>query len=600
MESCFDVRRRMTNIHLIITVVVLSVSLFSPIVLGASNLLLNGSFELPVDADGLPPGWNVFAGEIGKQMWIQGGQGFDGSRAFVVDSGGSGNAGIRSLPIPAHSGEIFDASVMVYPSVGNRPALHLEYLNEDYERVASKSVSAPPSGKWERLRVSLEAPKDRKWVSVILFASAAFNPGRSVFDQATLSRGLPYVVNLTTDKPEALYGVDEDVTFIIQVQRGGVPVDDPTVEWLVTNDGPEWIGFGISRPVNGEVRVTQRLDRPGFLRMEVTVSGSGGRVVAQVGAGVDPHLIKPSMPPPDDFDDFWNEKKAALAAIPVDAQLTPVNPGTTGIELFDVRVDSLGAPVSGYMARPSNAKEGSLPAILTLHGAGYVSASKNKVIDWAQEGLLALDINAHGIPNGQSASFYTKLGDSELYRYWWQGRESRETFYFLGMFLRVVRAIDFLTAQPEWDGKTLILYGTSQGGAQAMAGAGLDERVSFFVAGVPGMADLTGMVVGRPMGWPNMSDISGMPSPHADAIVETLRYFDGMNFMTRTKADGFFTVGFVDSTCRPTTVYAAYNALHNDKDIYNDIFAGHENTPEAIRYMREAVHRHILKMNKEN
>ncbi len=35
----------------------------------------------------------------------------------------------------------------------------------------------------------------------------------------------------------------------------------------------------------------------------------------------------------------------------------------------------------------------------------------------------------------------------------------------------MIRAIDFLTAQPEWDGRTVIVYGSSQGGFQALAAA---------------------------------------------------------------------------------------------------------------------------------
>lgn len=80
-----------------------------------------------------------------------------------------------------------------------------------------------------------------------------------------------------------------------------------------------------------------------------------------------------------------------------------------------------------------------------------------------------------------------ELSRGELKDYRNAGHEDRETCYFKGMFLRLVRAIDFLTSQPEWDGKTLIVYGSSQGGYQAIVAAGLDSRVSYFCAGVPRM-----------------------------------------------------------------------------------------------------------------
>jgi cephalosporin-C deacetylase len=46
-----------------------------------------------------------------------------------------------------------------------------------------------------------------------------------------------------------------------------------------------------------------------------------------------------------------------------------------------------------------------------------------------------------------------------------------------------IRAIDVLTEQPEWDGRTVAVFGISQGGFQAIAAAGLDPRVTFFAAG---------------------------------------------------------------------------------------------------------------------
>jgi cephalosporin-C deacetylase-like acetyl esterase len=222
-----------------------------------------------------------------------------------------------------------------------------------------------------------------------------------------------------------------------------------------------------------------------------------------------------------------------------------------------------GAPVSGYLARPKGAAAKSLPVLLTVHGAGVVSS--NKQVDEAAKGLLALDINAHGILNGQPKAYYEDLAKGQLNDYPNRGRESRETYYFLGMYLRLIRAMDFLTAQPEWNGKELIVYGTSQGGGQSIVAAGLDARVTAFAANVPAMCEHTSRVCG----WPRLipRDAAGVPDPR---VLETARYFDAMNFATRTKADAVFSVGFVDDVCRPTSVYAAYNNVPGRKRIINE------------------------------
>ena len=204
-----------------------------------------------------------------------------------------------------------------------------------------------------------------------------------------------------------------------------------------------------------------------------------------------------------------------------------------------------------------------------------------------------MDINAHGIPNGKPEQFYKDLEKGALKDYRYAGRESRDTCYFLGMFLRAVRAIDFLTAQPEWDGKTVVVYGSSQGGFQAFAAAGLDQRVSFLAAGVPAGCDHTGAVAGRVNGWPKLvpNGVDGKPDAK---VLQAARYFDNVNFAARTRAKGaFVTVGFIDATCPPTLVYAAYNRLPIPKEIYNDLPTGHANSPEATRARNKAVFNYL-------
>ena len=71
---------------------------------------------------------------------------------------------------------------------------------------------------------------------------------------------------------------------------------------------------------------------------------------------------------------------------------------------------------------------------------------------WAAEGVLCLNLNAHGVENGREAAYYTELADSGAYSVH-NGRGSRDTSYFRGMCLRLVRAVDVLAAQPEWDGQ---------------------------------------------------------------------------------------------------------------------------------------------------
>ncbi|OQW95092.1 MAG: acetylxylan esterase, partial [Verrucomicrobia bacterium A1] len=107
--------------------------------------------------------------------------------------------------------------------------------------------------------------------------------------------------------------------------------------------------------------------------------------------------------------------------------------------------------------------------------------------------------------------------------------------------------------------------------------------------GVPAGCDHTGFKVGRINGWPKFIATGEDPPPN---VVEAVRYFDAVNFAARAKAPGIVTVGFIDTTCPPTGVYAAYNALSGRKQIFDDIPTGHANSPEAMKAMREAILAH--------
>jgi len=399
-------------------------------------------------------------------------------------------------------------------------------------------------------------------------------------------------VKVATDRPDAIYKCGEDAQFTVQVLHDGQPAQ-ASFQWQISLDGDKSLGQGES--MTGTF-IPGTLKEPGILRLTVTVRSEGQKAVtASAAAAFDPLEIRASLPVPDDFDEFWTSQKQKLARVPLSARQSPVKSPGADVECFDVQIDCGGdQPVSGYFARPVRAQPGSLPAVLYVHGAGVRSSQLQSAYGEARRGRLALDINAHGIPNGQSSEFYEELNQGRLKGYRHAGRESRDTCYFLGMFVRLMRAMDFLCAQPEWDGEILIVRGGSQGGGQALAAAGLDARVTAIYAGVPALCDHSGNAVGRVAGWPKLVPRrdDGQPDP---AILGVARYFDGMNFATRTRADAIVSVGLIDSTCPPTTVYAAYNGLGGEKKLIVGPLSGHEGPPGAGPVIDEFLNAHIAR-----
>jgi cephalosporin-C deacetylase-like acetyl esterase len=112
-------------------------------------------------------------------------------------------------------------------------------------------------------------------------------------------------------------------------------------------------------------------------------------------------------------------------------------------------------------------------------------------------------------------------------------------------------------------------------------------------AGVPAICDHPGKVVGRINGWPKLvPDKDGKPDPQ---ILQVARYFDCMNFATRARAEAILSVGFIDGTCPPSSVYAAYNNLPGKKQIVNKPLMTHASPPDVRDAFAKAISEYLAR-----
>ena len=155
------------------------------------------------------------------------------------------------------------------------------------------------------------------------------------------------------------------------------------------------------------------------------------------------------------------------------------------------------------------------------------------------------------------------------------GNTDRETSYFLNMYLRDSRALDYLMSRPDWDGKTIVLMGGSMGGQQSLALAGLrPEKIGAVLVCVPAGADTNGNLHGRKAGYPNW------PSDNPD-VMKTALYFDTVNFASRIKAPVFAGMGFIDTISPPAGVWTMINQVPGSVEVLPMIESEHDNlTPE--------------------
>ena len=116
---------------------------------------------------------------------------------------------------------------------------------------------------------------------------------------------------------------------------------------------------------SGAATIETRLDEPAMLYAEVKPP-TGPAI--HLGAAIAPAGFQPSVARPADFDSFWDDKLQYLAAIPINPSLAPTPANKEGVELYTVKLDSLGSHVQGYLARPAN--EGKFPALVIYQYAG--------------------------------------------------------------------------------------------------------------------------------------------------------------------------------------------------------------------------------------
>ena len=281
---------------------------------------------------------------------------------------------------------------------------------------------------------------------------------------------------------------------------------------------------------------------------------SGGR-----GVMIDPQNIPASSARPADFDEFWNSRRALLDTVPIrELERREVgNDPQSRLAVYDVKVSCPGSrPVSGILTMPRNAPDRSLPAFVFFQGAGVSTA-----VSYGGFGPHAMTfmVNAHGIDNLRERSYYQELANGSLRNYAHFNKNDREKIYFHDMFLRVMRALEYVKSLPQWNGQILIVRGGSQGGAQAIVAAAMDPQVTLLIAEVPAMSDHNGFKhrIPRRCGWPTFY---GFDASDQD-VVRTASYYDMVNFASRIRCEAYITTGLTDLVCPPNGVACVFNVL---------------------------------------
>lgn len=386
-------------------------------------------------------------------------------------------------------------------------------------------------------------------------------------------------ISVSPDHQDWTYKLGEKVEFVVSVTQSGRPVEMENVRYFIKEEKMEPIKEGSLQLKDGSATIAaDGMKTPGFLRCEVFATVDGKEYRGLGTAAFEPEMIKPTVKMPSDFEEFWSKGKAELAEVPMDPKMIHIPERSTElVDVYHVNFQNIkNSRIYGVLTVPKG--EGKFPAILQVPGAGIRPYAGD--LGKAAKGAIVLQIGIHGIPIDMPAEMYTNLSSGALNGYWNFNLSDKDLYYYKRVYLGCVRAVDFLVSLPQYDGQNLGIQGGSQGGALSIITAALDPRIKYLSSMYPALSDMTGYLHGRAGGWPHMFAGSTVEYYNYPEAIETLSYYDVVNFARILKTPGFYSWGFNDDTCPPTSYYSAYNEIKASKEVFVVPETGHWTYPE--------------------
>ncbi len=359
------------------------------------------------------------------------------------------------------------------------------------------------------------------------------------------------------------YTPGQKVGFDICLTRCDVPVGDVEATYEISEDMMSPFKTGTVRLKNGRASVNGfTMNKPGFMRCRVTVKQGSRDYEGMATVGFSPEKLNPVTVQPSDFHDFWDKAIADARKWDLEPMMMLVpEKCTPKVNVYQVSWANSGWASRMYGMLTVPVGDGKFPAILKLPGAGV--RAYNGDIGHTEQGVMILEIGIHGMPVNLPADVYTSLYNGALKGYHSFNLDDRDRYYYKRVITGCVRAIDFIEQLPQFNG-CLATFGGSQGGGLSIIVAGIDDRVDALVSYYPAMSDMVGYTAGRAGGWPHTLKDKRFHTPE---IINTLSYYDVSSFAREISVPGYYTFGYNDMVCPPTTTYSVYNVIDAPKTL---------------------------------
>jgi cephalosporin-C deacetylase len=276
---------------------------------------------------------------------------------------------------------------------------------------------------------------------------------------------------------------------------------------------------------------------------------------------------------PDDFEGFWRGVMAEVAQAPLEPRVRPEPMRSNDdVQVSQATYRSLGGlQIAAWYCVPARG-EGPFPAI--VHFPGYKSEPALRR-EWGAKGVITLTVAVRGKLRSNSRF---NPGYPGLLTH---GIESRDTYGYKGVIADCVRGVDFLLSRPEVDPEAIFAFGSSQGGGLTLITSALRSAIKGGVSGYPFLCCFPeSMNLLRSYPYDELNCYVRAYPKRVPQMLETLRYYDAVNFVGWIKCPMVVGIGLEDEVCPPETSYAAYHGLAGPKELWLYPGSGHVNAYE--------------------
>ena len=380
-------------------------------------------------------------------------------------------------------------------------------------------------------------------------------------------------ITITCEPQSHICNLGELAEFTINSTSPGT-----VAEAVFTADGEAELGrFSVKTPCT----LKQSLPFPGVLRCRVSAPDINP---ALAGVAFSPGDIRPALPPPADFHDFWQNAIAHQKTIPPDFQMQEIPELSDSTNTFhELSCNTVNnGKCYGFLRMPKT--DSPVPLLVYFDGAGPGISRELLAVHCATADahlpstVAHLVIFTHNYRPATTHAEHLKLHQNYLKSlgtdaYWEEGlSKGREHTFFYRAILGAVRMCGIVAALPNVDREHVSYLGSSQGGGFGLFITALAPEINAAFCGVPACCDCGGFLIGR-----------STPTSNAHYFrnnYKIMRYFDPANFAPMIKVPVFMSCGFIDTTCPPSGILAAYNSLGGPKMLFNKIHHGHGDSPK--------------------